>query len=386
MTTGFTFNQGTYTGDVEDVLVRRDLFNDGNLWAWGYNFYGELGTNNITNYSSPTTTVANGTNWKQSSCGFYHTAAIKTDGTLWTWGYNGYGQLGNNTSDNTSSPVTTVAGGTNWKQVACGGDYTAAIKTDGTLWTWGDNNFGQLGDSSMFKSSPGTTAGGGTNWKQISAGFFNTAAIKTDGTLWTWGRNLYGEIGDNTTSIRSSPVTTIAGGTNWKQVYSGTYFTAAIKTDGTLWTWGWNVYGGIGDDTTSNRSSPVTTSGGGTNWKQVSGGQYFTAAIKTDGTLWTWGSNLYGKLGDGTSTSRSSPVTTVAGGTNWKQVSGGQNFTAAIKTDGTLWTWGLNGVGQLGNNTTSDRSSPVTTIAGGTNWKQVSTGYQHAIAITDLTL
>jgi hypothetical protein len=202
------------------------------------------------------------------------------------------------------------------------------------------------------------------------------------GNLFTWGRNNSGALGDNTTTQRNIPVTTFAGGANWKQVAGGGIHTAAIKTDGTLWTWGNNAYGQLGNNTTTNRSTPVTTFAGGNNWKQVAGGNNHTAAIKTDGTLWTWGNNFNAQLGDNTTTNRSTPVTTFAGGNNWKQVAGGGYHTAAIKTDGTLWTWGSNNSVQLGDNTTIDRSTPVTTFAGGTNWKQVAGGGIHTVALT----
>ena len=354
------------------------------LWTWGRDNYGQLGDGTTTDRSSPGTTVAGGTNWKQVAGGGDHTAAIKTDGTLWTWGYNNSGQLGDGTTTNRSSPVTTAGGGTNWKQVSCGNGFTAAIKTDGTLWTWGYNEFGRLGDgTTTSRSSPGTTAGGGTNWKQVAGGYSSTCAIKTDGTLWTWGRNNYGQLGDGTTTNRSSPGTTAGGGASWKQVACGYLYTVAIKTDGTLWTWGYNLFGGLGDGTTTNRSSPGTTAGGGTNWKQVDSGYYHTVAIKTDGTLWTWGYNNPGTLGDGTLTNKSSPGTTAGGGTNWKQVTGGYNHTAAIKTDGTLWTWGYNNYYQLGDGTTANRVSPITTAGGGTNWKQVACGSYHTAAISE---
>jgi len=356
------------------------------LWTWGLNIFGELGDNTTVNKSSPVTTVAGGTNWKQVAAAIFRTqqtAAIKTDGTLWTWGHGSFGELGDNTAVNKSSPVTTAGGGTNWKQVACGYWNAAAIKTDGTLWSWGYNGQGELGDNTVVtKSSPVQPTGGGTNWKQVACGY-HTAAIKTDGTLWSWGYNSNGQLGNNTVVSKSSPVTTVAGGTNWKQVACGYSHTAAIKTDGTLWTWGYNGYGQLGDNTTVDKSSPVTTVAGGTNWKQVSGGSFHTAAIKTDGTLWTWGSNGIGALGNNSTVDISSPVTTAGGGTNWKQVSGGNYHTAAIKTDGTLWSWGYNSNGALGNNTTVDKSSPVTTVAGGTNWKQVAGGNSHTIAISE---
>ena len=207
---------------------------------------------------------------------------------MWTWGNNYSGQLGDGTTINKSSPVQTIAGGTNWNQVSAGYDYVTAIKTDGTLWAWGDNSSGPLGDNTTIpKSSPVQTIAGGTNWKQVSAGFNNTASIKTDGTLWMWGLNSSGQLGDNTIVRKSSPVQTIAGGTNWKQVSAGFNSAAAIKTDGTLWMWGGNSKGQLGDGTRISKSSPVQTIAGGTNWKQVSAFSgifpnfvFFTAAVK----------------------------------------------------------------------------------------------------------
>ena len=390
-TLGFTDNDGA---DLGNKFVTKEYVMDWypdlvpnmltpQLRTWGYNGYGQLG--NTAGTISPATTAGGGTNWKQVAAGYHRTAAIKTDGTLWTCGYNDRGQLGDNTTVNKSSPVTIFNGGNIWKQVACGYFHNLAIKTDGTLWGWGWNNNGQLGDNTQgHKSSPVTTIAGGTNWKQVEGGYGHTAAVKTDGTLWTWGYNNNGQLGDNTTVAKLSPVTTITGGTNWKQVACGYYHTAAIKTDGTLWTWGFDFYGTLGDNTTVAKSSPVTTITGGNNWKQVSCGRHHTAAIKTDGTLWTWGRNYNGGLGDNSDyVHKSSPVTTAGGGTNWKYIDCGFYNTAAIKTDGTLWTWGTNGYGQLGDNTSVTKLSPVTTIAGGTNWKQVAGGYFHTAAISE---
>ena len=459
-------------GGVNTAAIKTD----GTLWCWGENWYGHLGDNTIDPKSSPVQTVAGGTNWKTVSCGYNHTAAIKTDGTLWLWGYDVYGQLGDNSTTKKSSPVQTVAGGTNWKQVSCGYGHTGAIKTDGTLWTWGNNSYfeGMLGDNTTLdRSSPVQTVAGGTNWKQVAAGYTHTSAIKTDGTLWTWGTNSYGNVGDNTTIDRSSPVQTIAGGNNWKYVSLNTAMetTVALKTDGTLWAWGSGSYGNVGDNTIINKSSPVQTiaggnewivatdyddnnpyqtslgliqtstpvekkyidksilfdlypslseqvkapalwacgyngSGqlgdntyakksspvqtvaGGTNWKQAACGYSFNAVIKTDGTLWTWGNSQWGQLGQNSvNVYNSSPAQTVCGGNNWKSVSANQHHWAAIKTDGTLWVCGSNDVGQLGDNNVVTKSSPVQTICGGTNWKQTACGNKTTLAIkTDGTL
>jgi alpha-tubulin suppressor-like RCC1 family protein len=385
-------------GDLENYFVTESFLIDqwvgDTLFTWGYNAYGQLGINNTTNRCTPVTTFAGGTNWKQVSSAVSATAAIKTDGTLWVWGRNLAGILGiNEAASNTEgrcTPVQVFGSATNWKQVACGNTHMAAIKTDGTLWTWGENNTGQLGinaGTTSHRCTPVTTFAGGTNWKQVAGGNCYTSAIKTDGTLWGWGNNGSGQLGDNTTINRSTPVTTFAGGTNWKQV-AGQLHTAAIKTDGTLWTWGYNANGQLGiNNTTTPILTPVTTFVGGTNWKQVAcGGSAHTAAIKTDGTLWTWGTNTSGELGNNTVTNRSTPVTTFAGGTNWNQVAC-HYYTAAIKTDGTLWMWGSNGNGYLGINDQINRSTPVTTLAGGTNWKQIALGgaSNHVAAVTSGT-
>jgi len=329
----YNYTEGGYVYSFDDVFVPADAFREGNLWTWGLNSYGRLGDNTVVDRSTPVTTFAGGTNWKQVTGGGNYTAAIKTDGTLWTWGDNTSGQVGDNTTTQRLTPVTTLAGGANWKQVSCGFRHTAAIKTDGTLWTWGFNGLGVLGNNTTVDSlTPVTTFAGGTNWKQVACGYNRTAAIKTDGTLWNWGRGNEAQLGDNTATTRSVPVTTFAGGTNWKQVACGGLIAAAIKTDGTLWTWGANnAQGALGNNTAENRSTPVTTFAGGTNWKQVACGDLYTAAIKTDGTLWTWGYNtVYGQLGiNNTTDNRSTPVTTFAGGTNWKQVACGSNHTAA---------------------------------------------------------
>jgi alpha-tubulin suppressor-like RCC1 family protein len=377
-----------YLMDVYPSLS--DTFRFAGLWGWGINGTA-LGDNTLTARSSPVQTIAGGTNWKYVAGYGSTSGGIKTNGTLWMWGDNSYGQLGIGVvtgNYNKSSPVQTIAGGTNWKQVAFGTNCTAAVKTDGTLWCWGDNTFGQLGTNDRTAySSPVLTVAGGTNWKQVSCGYYSTGAIKSDGTLWIWGLGGSGQIGNNTRTNYSSPVQTIAGGTNWKQVSCSWQYVFAIKNDGTLWCWGDGSSWQLGTNNANQYSSPVQTIAGGTNWKQVTSGISSTAAIKTDGTLWTWGYNGSGELGTNNRTAYSSPVQTVAGGTNWKQVSFcGSSTTStisAIKTDGTLWCWGDNTSGQLGTNNITAYSSPVQTVAGGTNWKYVACAGSNIFAIRD---
>ena len=395
MTTQFKVTDGNFAGsDLDDILLRREYISEATLRTWGNNLTGQLGDGTTTARGSPGSTVGSGITWKQISCGYQISSGIKTDGTLWTWGDNTYGQLGDSTTVGKSSPITTAGGGSTWKQVSCGKFHIAAVKSDGSLWTWGGNFNGELGGGAVgSRSSPATVAGGGFNWKQVFAIGTNTSAVKTDGTLWNWGYGGSGFLGNGATADQSSPVTTAGGGTTWIQ----TSAFAAIKSDGTLWTWGYNATGLLGDGTTTDRSSPVTTSGGGTNWKQVSSSGYHTLGIKTDGTLWAWGDGAGGKVGDNTTSVRSSPVTTAGGGTNWKQVSAGVNFSLGIKADGILWSWGNDTYGQMGittvlgvgGNFSPGTSSPITAVGGGTNWKQVSCGQHntrtHAAGIIDLS-
>jgi alpha-tubulin suppressor-like RCC1 family protein len=355
------------------------------LWTWGINGYGQLGVNNTTTKSTPVTTILGGTNWKSVDCGYNHTGAIKTDGTLWLWGGNTSGELGNNgVGQRISIPITTLLGGTNWKEVGCSTFHTAAIKTDGTLWLWGNNSYGTLGNNlgGSLIVTPITTILGGTNWKSVDCGTRATYAIKTDGTLWLWGINGSGQLGVNDRVSRSTPVTTILGGNYWKSVAgSGLGSVLAIKTDGTLWCWGAGNFGQLGVNDTAFKSTPVTTILGGNNWKSVSSGREHTVSIKLDGTLWCWGRNNFGQLGVNDTTTRSTPVTTILGGTNWKSIFCGGYHTLAIKTDGTLWCWGRNNLGQLGFNDIITRSTPVTTILGGTNWKSADGGQNYTVAI-----
>ena len=403
MINGFTMN-GV---DLDTMLVPRSYFNQGTLWNWGTNYYYGLGDNTNSDRYSPVQTVAGGIGWKQAGTGKNMGAGIKTDGTLWTWGSNQTGCLGDNTVIAKSSPVQTIASGTNWRQLSIGGWFQSGIagqatvmatKTDGSLWGWGRNSYGQIGDNTTTqRNSPvivgGTAVAGSYNWSQVSTQLSCTAAIKTDGTLWTWGRNTDGQLGNNNTSSFSSPVQTVASGNNWRQVAAGSYTMGAVKTDGTLWMWGKNNYGQLGNNTTINRSSPIQTIASGNNWKQVSiGGAGFpgaagythVAAIKTDGTLWTWGTNNSGQLGNNTTIYYSSPIQTISAGTNWKTVAAGYMNTLAIKTDGSLWLWGNNGAGQLGDNTATNRSSPIQTVASGYSWSQVGSGYYQSIAITSV--
>jgi alpha-tubulin suppressor-like RCC1 family protein len=353
-------------------------------WAWGSNISGRLGDGTITNRSSPVSVIGEFT-WCQVAAGCAHTAAVRTNGTLWAWGYGFRGRLGDNTTTDRSSPVSVIGGFTDWCQVSAGQTHTAAVRTNGTLWAWGYNANGRLGDGTTTdRSSPVSVIGGFTDWCQVSAGGSHTAAVRTNGTLWAWGYNGSGRLGDGTTTSKTSPVSVIGGFTDWCQVSAGSGHTAALRTNGTLWAWGFNGCGRLGDGTITARSSPVSVIGGFTDWCQVSTVFSHTAAVRTNGTLWAWGDSCGGRLGDGTNFAfcgQSSPVSVLGGFTDWCQVSAGNVHTAAVRTNGTLWAWGCGSCGPLGNNTTTDRSSPVPVVGGFTDWCQVSAGNCHTAAL-----
>jgi alpha-tubulin suppressor-like RCC1 family protein len=376
---------GFGAGRLTEFDTGNVIFSGAELYVWGSNGSGRLGLGDINDRSSPVQVGAL-TTWAQVSAGSGHTGAIKTDGTLWAWGYNAQGQAGQNSivDSSLSSPVQ-IGALTNWSQLSSGGLHKSSIKTDGTLWAWGRNNSGQLGDNTTVNKSSPIQVGALTDWAQVSAGSQHTVAIRTGGELYAWGANGgsayapgYGRLGDGTTINRSSPVQ-VGALTTWSQASAGVFLTAALKTDGTLWTWGGNDNGQLGQNNVIFRSSPVQV-GALTNWAQVSAGQFQTISIKTDGTLWAWGRNNSGELGDDTVYRRSSPVQ-VGALTNWAQVSSASGaHTAALKTDGTLWMWGSNGFGQLGDNATSARSSPIQ-IGALTDWAQVSAGAAFTAAL-----
>ena len=348
------------------------------LWVWGPGYDGRLGTGNTTNLSSPVQLGAL-TDWAQVG-GFNRGGlAVKTDGTLWTWGDNDYGQLGDGTTTDRSSPAQ-VGSLTDWFMADGGEEHCMAIKTDGTLWSWGRNTVGQLGLGDTTNRSSPVQVGSLTDWLattsddllagtpvKFSPVFDTNAIIKNDGTLWTWGEGGGGVLGNGSQTDISSPVQ-VGSLTDWLSVSppsDGDANCAALKTDGTLWTWGANGNGSLGLGDTTNRSSPVQV-GALTTWKYIATPTNGTQAVKTDGTLWSWGGNYQGQLGDGTTTSRSSPVQ-VGSLTNWKTIHGSSRVMRTVKTDGTLWCWGMNAYGSVGDGTTVNKSSPVQ-VGSDTTW------------------
>ena len=371
--------------DLDDLfLLRSDtifrnqypIYRVQEFWSWGYNASGQLGLGDVIHRSSPVQ-VGSLTDWKSIISGLNESLAIKTDGTLWSWGDNRFGQLGlGDVTTDRSSPIK-VGSLTDWKSIGGSGQSSLAIKTDGTLWSWGHNSHGQLGLNDITDRSSPVQVDSSTDWSLISVGIgFHTLAIKTDGTLWSWGHNTYGQLGSSTRTHRSIPVK-VGSLNDWSLISVGNYHSLAIKTDGTLWSWGDNSYGELGLADLIHRSSPVKV-GSLTDWSLINANGYFSLAIKTDGTLWSWGYNFDGQLGLGDITNRSSPVQ-VGNLTNWKSISGSY-CSLAIKTDGTLWGWGHNTYGQLGFSNRTRVSIP-TQVGRLNEWVLISNGGGHSLAI-----
>ena len=291
---------------------------DGTLWAWGRNADGEMGINSTstTYYSSPVQVP--GTTWVCTSRSYLSNIASKTDGTLWSWGLNVKGQLGLNQAGPTKISSPTQIPGTTWtgikETMSAGRKVCGSIKTDGTLWVWGFNDKGTLGQNNQVDySSPVQIPG--TTWSRIAIDTDNMMALKTNGTLWVWGKNNVGQLGQGDRDIYDSSSPVQVPGTTWAFVEPGYACVSAIKTDGTLWLWGYNPNGNLGHNNTTSYSSPVQVPG--TTWSKISMGEKASIASKTDGTLWSWGSGENGALGvpsvgEG---SRSSPIQIP--GTEW---------------------------------------------------------------------
>ncbi|MCB4791590.1 MAG: carboxypeptidase regulatory-like domain-containing protein [Elusimicrobia bacterium] len=343
------------------------IMTDGSLWAWGNNSNGQLGLGDKNDRRTPTR-VGTDTNWFIVSCNGRgdtngnedFTVAIKSDGSLWAWGSNYYGQLG--LSDTNDRYVPTQVGTTaDWATVYAGYARTLAIKNDGTLWSCGLNNWGQLGLNDIVARYVLTKVGTAANWSSVSGGNAFSMATRTDNTLWVWGFNNENELGLGDTGARYIP-TQLGLANNWASISCGWNHALGILTDGTLWAWGYNLYGGLGLGDKIQRAIPAQV-GTAANWANVSsdgnglGGNY-SMAIKADGTLWATGNNNSGELGLGDTTLRATP-TQVGTVTNWSSVSGGYRHTLAIKTDGTLWAWGASSFGELGLGDTTNRTTPV---------------------------
>ena len=338
------------------------------LYASGENSKGLLAdsTYEDRNYQDK---ISNFNDWVQLSGGYSTIMGVRRNGTLWGWGTNEYAQLGDNTFTERLKPVQAAREETDWDKVASGFYHTMAIKKDGTLWATGNNSQGLFGDGTYSNSAQFRKIGFDEDWQTVSTFFDFVAAIKSDGTLWAWGVNS-GTLGDGTFISKNAPVK-IGNSSNWLDVSVGYRHTIALKNDGTIWAWGHNNTGQLGDNSVINRTSPIQV-GNDNDWIAISAGEYYNLAQKSDGTIWAWGYNAFGQLGDGSLTNRFVP-TKINNSNDWVEFSANFKHSLAVKSDGSLWAWGLNESGQIGDTTNTNRLSPKK-IGNSTEWLSVFRG------------
>jgi len=344
------------------------LKTDGTVWAWGNNGAGQLGVKTVEKCaglycSSTPVEVSILTDVVAVTAGDSHSIALKGDGTVWAWGENWSGQLGDGTRTSSTTPIQ-VNDFTDIVAVAAGSTNTFALKTDGTVWAWGYNGNGQLGNGTTGRSSTPVQVSELAEVDAIAAGWSHTLALKTDGTVWAWGYNGNGQLGVITTETcnDSRPCSSIplqvSGLTDVAVITSGDLHSIALKDEGTVWAWGSNRYGQLGDGTTIDSPAPIQINGL-TDVTAIVAGHSRSFAIKTDGSIWAWGYNGNGQLGDGTYLDSSTPVRISSSITDVAAIAAGAFHTLALKADGTLWVWGYNGNGQLADATTTDSTTPV---------------------------
>lgn len=328
----------------------------GTTMVWGQNNAGQIGDGTLLARLTPTQIIGDH-KFVHIAKGNYNssfTCALKGDGSAWTWGSNAYGQLGDGTVINKSSPVS-VIGEHSFVQVSVGDSHVIALKEDGTAWAWGNNSYYALGIGNTNHQSSPIMITCEHQFKNITAGFNFSIGLDINDSVYAWGHNSYGQLGNGTIIHRSTP-TAVIGNHKFISISCGNYFTQALKKNGTIWAWGYGTNGRLGYGGTTSVSSPVSVIGGHSFIHALGGGS-FSIALKKDGSVWTWGKNIYGSLGDGTTEDKYSPVA-VIGNHSFIYITGGTESGYAIKKDGSGWSWGANHSGQLGNNSTTNSTSP----------------------------
>jgi alpha-tubulin suppressor-like RCC1 family protein len=331
------------------------LLEDTTLRSWGGNQYGELGIGNNVDQNGPRTVQGlTGVKAISASSTGNFSMALHSDGTVWTWGQNLYGQLGNGTfGAGTHSPVPVQVKNLD-KVIAikAGGGFALAVRNDGTVWSWGNNNYGQVGNGTQFKATTPVQVTGLTGVVAIAAGLDHSLALRNDGTLRAWGRNDLGQLGDGTASVKLSPVP-VPGLTGVKAIAAGELHSLALRNDGKVWAWGRNDKGQLGDDSTTNRLTPVQSlfTGQGI---AIAAGASHTAALDSGTFVYAWGHGAWGQLGNGSTNNLLLPFAMSA--SVWTtEIAAGGGHTLTLRDDGAVHACGQNTKGQLGDGTLIDR-------------------------------
>jgi alpha-tubulin suppressor-like RCC1 family protein len=320
----------------------------GAAWCWGNNSLGQLGNGATTNSSIPSA-VAGGLSFGSVSVGSlqFFSCGLATSGAAYCWGYNDYGQLGSGNFANSTTPVA-VTGNLTFTSLSAGeGGQACGLVSGGAAYCWGYNGSGQLGSGSIAYSSSPLPVSGGLSFSTISAGENGTTcAVTTAGAGYCWGYNADGELGNGTTTLSSTPVA-VSGGLTFKSISAGFSSSCGLTASGAAWCWGDNIYGELGNGTTVNSTTPVAV-GGGLVFSAVSAGDAFACGITTSGAAYCWGYNGQGQLGNGSAARSGTPVA-VLGGLSFASISAGYASACAVTPGGAAYCWGDNAFGELGN-------------------------------------
>jgi len=352
----------------------------GNLYCWGYNRYGQIGDGSTTDRVTPTPVSGLGVNATKVSANFKHTCALLSNGTIKCWGGNDSGQLGDGTTTESHLPVTVLAPPASSLIVSSGGTHTCAIDNSGRVWCWGDNSYGQIGDGTTTgRLSPVNVSGMVGEVVMVSAGQWHTCAVTSSNNARCWGYNYTGQLGNGTYTSSSLPVDVTGLSTNAVFISAGTSHTCAITASRGVKCWGRNSDGQLGDGTNLDSTIPVDVTGLPANVTSLASGHYHTCAVLETGSVYCWGRNIDGQLGDGTTINRNSPVrvTGFGGGDTAVLVSAGSAHTCVLLSSGLVKCWGDNSSGQLGNGTTTDSLTPVTVSGLPANISSISSGNMH---------
>jgi alpha-tubulin suppressor-like RCC1 family protein len=344
------------TGDGQGCGVTTDSLG----YCWGYNKNGQLGDGTETSPRLAPVPVQGGLHFRTVMAGSYHTCGIMGSGKAYCWGDNSFGQLGDGTTSSSLSPVVTpvaVQGGLRFRNVTVGRFYTCGVTTDDRAYCWGYNGSGQLGIGTFGDSRQVPTAVvGGFAFHSVSAGSRHTCGLTTANRAVCWGDDNYGQLGDSSSGgLRTAPVL-VAGGRSYQYLDAGQFHTCAVTSDGRAFCWGNGRAGQLGNGHTYLSFWPRRV-GGGLFFRNITAGSLHTCGVGTDGRPYCWGSNQYGQLGDGTTTQRTTPVV-VRGGIAFVRLSAGEAFSCGLTTGARLYCWGGNWVGQLGDGSTTDRLVP----------------------------
>jgi alpha-tubulin suppressor-like RCC1 family protein len=354
--------------------------------SWGDNSLGELG-NGTTDDGATYAGVSGLTGVTQVAAGYDHGLALLSDGTVRAWGYNAQGQLGNGTTSTDPVPLPVqVAGLTGVTQIAAGLGYSVALTSDGSVWAWGDNTYGELGNGSTADSDMPVQVPGLTGVTQIAAGALFVLARRSDGTVWAWGINTYGELGNGTTTSSAVPAQ-VPGLTRVTQIAAGRDSGMAARTQGfvttltSVWTWGANKDGELGDGTLTSRSTPEQIGGISVpGIREIAAGGNFSLVLGSDGSVWAWGGDYDSQLGNAPTFAWTAPVETIGMDSGITQISAGAFHALALRSDGTVLAWGDNRFAELGLGTPSGTALPAE-VAGLTNATQVSAGDDFSLAV-----